>query len=89
MKLRTSPLWWLGFGMTLKHENEELFIRKSFRKAFVNDSDLISVRIERRMFRGWTLVIETISKPIYFRMSKRQARKAKNFIESRYRVYSR
>lgn len=82
--MKTSKLWWIGFGMYLKTEGRELLLRKGSRKLVVDFLDLKRVRIERRFFRGHTLVIslETAHKPIYFRMSKRGAKKAKLWIEA-------
>lgn len=82
--MKTSILWFLGFGAFLKSEGRELHIRKGSKKMVIDYLDLKRARTERRMFRGHTLVLslETSHKPVYFRMSQRQATRAKHWIEA-------
>lgn len=81
-KLRTSFLWWLGFGFFLNFENGVIRVKKGYRSVSMRRSDIKGVRVERRFFRGHTLVIETLAKPIYFRGTSGQVSDAQAFILS-------
>lgn len=78
--VHTSKLWWLGFGMKLTFMPNSFKARKGWKMIVISYSDLLSVQVQRRFFRGYTLVLQTHTKPIYFRMGKRGAFKAQQFI---------
>ena len=81
--VRTSKLWWLGFGMKLMFFTNEFTVRKGWKQRTFLYSAVHYVTIDRRFFRGTTLVIRcNYEKPVYFKMTKRQARKAKQYIDA-------
>lgn len=79
---RTSRLWFLGFGMKIKFLYGVMSLRKGWKMVTISYNDVRGVHTERRFFRGHTLVVNTHTKPVRFRMTKRQAIQAMHFIQA-------
>lgn len=79
---KTSMLWWLGFGMRMKFTPVGMTLTKGWKSVTISYSEVRGVHTERRFFRGHTLVVNTFTKPIRFRMTKRGATKAHTMIQS-------
>lgn len=86
-KLRTSKLWWLGCGFTIKYrpERDEFIIRTGvFGKLRIDKHSMRRVWTEKKFLRGRRLVIDGVGKRYRFRYTwGKHSYEAKQFIMQR------
>lgn len=81
--IRTSKLWFLGFGVKLIFTSQQFSLKKGHKQVSVPYSLFLYATVERRFFRGTTLVVHAHNmKTTRFRMTKRQAVKVSHLINA-------